>query len=144
MVDTILDYFILFCIFTWLLGIEFAQEFAMVIYKMYRTAAFNNNKHVWRICRMYLFVEIWFFFAKILNVWTSIMEYAESNRICEIELYYISIFMYSIKRSNESYTVRHASENPDPKIFWTPTSKSIWSTRDPKFPENSGGLGCAL
>ena len=87
---------------------------------------------------MYLFVEIWFFLAKILNVGTSIMEYAESNRISEIELYYISIFMFSIKRSNEPYTVRHASEYPDPKIFWTPVSKSIWSTQDPKFLENFG------
>ena len=41
-------------------------------------------------------------------------------------------------RPNKPYAVRHASEYPDPGIFWTPASKPIWSTRDPKLPENFG------
>ena len=50
--------------------------------------------------------------------------------------------LYKMLRLNKPYAVRHASEYPDPKIFWNfldpGESKPTWSTRDPKFPETFG------
>ena len=49
--------------------------------------------------------------------------------------------LYKTLRSNQPYAVRHASECPSPKFsenFWTPASKPLWPTRDPKFTGNFG------
>ena len=66
----------------------------------------------------------------------------------DILIYYMLYFLlYKMLRPNKPYAVRHASEYPDPKIFWNfldPGEQADLVYPGPKISGKFWGLGCAL
>ena len=66
--------------------------------------------------------------------------------ICARILFF-AYLLYKTLRLNKPYAVRHASEYPDPKIFWNfldPGEQADLVYPGPKITGKFWGLGCAL